>query len=545
MKKIVATVLGLGIALTGFPNTSALADSNAFDPLTMQVLPGNIVEYVVEPGVAEKVSYLAIMPGAVTDPNAKRVWQWCTGLDDPICDPKKAPAGLKADSFLPPCETAAQENCIDSIEIGTDGTLVKGNLIRVTAGLTFPANPEYNYIGSSNISLWNAPGVKSASGDTTYAVMARAQSYFSNGKFYIGDFYADVVPYHDIKDSKYRQVRINNAAGATAEYRYTYSPDQQICAYEEDNVCGLPQDFLANTRIRLKLRLSKEVGGWFQGRLKDPSLSVESFSPTTSIVSVEASPVTVPRLATVVPLSNLSDYEKVMHTNMGQWPTADNGIGSGPQAGIPETAFPFIDFYRSRVKDTAAGVTSYWNFSTTAWGNGSSCLRDKSKLLGIVTTNSMAYDGNAPSFSDGSLNYRVSGLHFMPDGITPVLGTYNLVMRSDVARCLYGLSPAPIKASISIVGGSDSVVATTTQGESNGWLSLAASGFTYSEKQIQVKLTQDLSVASTNSATKIPSVQDSKTKATSKPITIMCTKSKLTKRVTALKPVCPKGYVKK
>ena len=541
----------MGICASSIFGAQAKADSNAFDPLRMQVGQGNMVQYIVEPGVAEKNSYLAIMPGAVNDPNTQRVWQWCTGLDDPICDPKNSPQGLKAASLLPPCESTSDENCIDSLEVGIGSNLVKANLIRITGGITFPANKNYNYIGSSNTSLWNVPGVASASGDTTYAVMPRVFSYLQNGKFYIGDFYADVTPFSVIHDNKYRQIRMDNSPGVTAQYRYTFPPDGQLCVFEEDNTCGVAQDFAPNTRIRLKVRLSTDVGGWFQGRLKDPVLNVEKFSPTSSLITVEASPVNVPRLATVVSLSNLSDFEKISHTNMGQWPTADGGIGSGPQAGNPYYVFPFLDYYRSKVKDTAAGTTSYWNFSTTAYGNGSPCLQDKTKLLGIVTTNSMAYDGNAPSFENGSLNYSVSGLHYMPDGVTPIQGSYNLVMRSDVARCLYGLSPAPIKAAISVVGGSDSVVATTAQGESNGWLSLAAYGFTFSQKEIQVKLSQDAPAATasptpSNSVSPVAPTSNStsQVKNPSK-ISIVCVKGKVTKTVTAVKPTCPSGFRKK
>jgi hypothetical protein len=110
----------------------------------------------------------------------------------------------------------------------------------------------------------------------------------------------------------------------------------------------------------------------------------------------------------------------------------------------------------------------------------------------------------------------------MPDGKTEVLGTYDLVMRSDVARCLYNFNKAPVSATISVTGG-DNNVATTVVSEKNGWLKLAAYGFTFSEKKVKVKLTQ-------------------------KKMTITCVStrnSKLTKKVTAYSPTCPSGYKKK
>ena len=147
----------------------------------------------------------------------------------------------------------------------------------------------------------------------------------------------------------------------------------------------------------------------------------------------------------------------------------------------------------------------------------------------------------------------------MPDGVTPVQGSYNLVMRSETARCLYGFTNAPIKATISIVGAADSPIATVATSEKNGWLSLSANGFTFSQKTLQVKFTQD-TPAPAPSASPSPSVsaignssaQEStvtSTKApsaaTQKKITITCIKGKSTKSVTAIKPTCPVGYKRK
>ena len=224
--------------------------------------------------------------------------------------------------------------------------------------------------------------------------------------------------------------------------------------------------------------------------------------------------------------------------------------------GVQTCALPI---YRTRVKDTAVGTNTFWNYTTTSWGNGSNCLQDKSKVLGIVTTNALAYDGSSPSFENQTLNYHVSGLHFMPDGVTPVQGSYNLVMRSDVARCLYGFTNAPVKATISIVGAGDSPIATVIAGEKNGWLSLSANGFTFSEKTLQVKFTQDAPapvVTPTPAASATPEptasaapttqpvVPAPKPTVVAKKTTITCVKGKTTKKVTALKPTCPSGYKK-
>ena len=106
-------------------------------------------------------------------------------------------------------------------------------------------------------------------------------------------------------------------------------------------------------------------------------------------------------------------------------------------------------------------------------------------------------------------------------------------MRSDVARCIYGFSKAPISASISVVSSEGSAdVATTVAAEKDGWIALSANNFQFSAPTIQVKFTQDAPVLVAP-------------KSISKQITITCIKGKTSKKVTAVKPVCPKGYVKK
>jgi len=76
--------------------------------------------------------------------------------------------------------------------------------------------------------------------------------------------------------------------------------------------------------------------------------------------------------------------------------------------------------------------------------------------------------------------------------------------------------------------------------ESNGWLHLSANGFQFSNPSIQVKLSQDAPapVATPTPAPIVAPVTPAKT-------TITCIKGKISKLITAVKPVCPMGYQKK
>jgi hypothetical protein len=158
----------------------------------------------------------------------------------------------------------------------------------------------------------------------------------------------------------------------------------------------------------------------------------------------------------------------------------------------------------------------------------------------VVTTNSLAYSAGPPSFNkaEGSLDYQVVSPHFTASG-EEAIGSYDLVLRSDVARCIYGFTRAPIQATISIINpDGDNKVATTLVREKNGWLTLSAKGFTYSSPKIRVFLSQE--------AEPTPAVTSQPTppKVTKKTQSITCLKGKVKKVVKGLKPVCPKGFKK-
>jgi hypothetical protein len=197
--------------------------------------------------------------------------------------------------------------------------------------------------------------------------------------------------------------------------------------------------------------------------------------------------------------------------------------------------------FRDLAKDRASGESVVWGLSTIDGISNNSCLADSSRVLGIVTTNATVYDGNVPSFNGEELQYKVAGMHYRPDGKSLSQGTYDMVMRSDTARCLYGFSQAPINASISVLSAEGSAqVATTASGEREGWLYLSAKNFTFSTPTIKVKLSQEApwslnAQPSPTSSLKIPAA-----KRASK--NVVCLKGSKTLMLKSGKSKCPKGY---
>jgi len=76
--------------------------------------------------------------------------------------------------------------------------------------------------------------------------------------------------------------------------------------------------------------------------------------------------------------------------------------------------------------------------------------------------------------------------------------------------------------------------------EKNGWLRLAAYGFTFSTPTVKIKLSQEPEVVVTPTPTPTAS-----NKPVVKKVTITCIKGKTSKKVTAVKPKCPTGFKKK
>jgi hypothetical protein len=139
--------------------------------------------------------------------------------------------------------------------------------------------------------------------------------------------------------------------------------------------------------------------------------------------------------------------------------------------------------------------------------------------------------------NEGSLEYKVLAPHYTSKGDLAV-GTYDLLLKSEVARCIYGFSKAPISGSISVINESgQNSVATTIVNEKNGWLYMSANGFSYSSPTIKVKLEQEAPAPTPTPSTSV--------KRVAKAATITCIKGKTSKKVTAVKPKCPAGYKKK
>ncbi len=472
-------------------------------------------------------------------------------------------------AVLDVCKSDSDTNCVLRVTAIKDGREIPGKFVQ-----NYPEASSYTFVGDTGRkipngglpSLWSFDGI-SHQGGSNFLVQAR---YFHPGNAFFGnpidlapqEFTAGIFAMSVDKDSKHEAFEIvtegpNRPAGKA--WGGSSSVGKNGCfAVGTAGECAVGWPLPSDVRFRLEIRTSIPLTSFMHGRLLNPEIKISTDSLGRQNFSIEGGSVSVPLLQAWVKNTDMPKglYDFLYaQTNFGGWYYYQDGQGTGRdnvQVRIPVDAYT-SEFFQQYLwwlevaKDKSIGSKSMWVARTLSsseiYSSGTqSCLGDTKALTGMVTTNANMYVSAPPTFNESTqtLDYKVSSPHFDNKGGENV-GNYNLVLSSAAARCLYKFSNAPISATISIVSANGAAqVATTTVNEKNGWLYLSANGFTFSAPTVRVKLTQEVE-APVVVATPTPSAKP----ATAKKITITCLKGKTTKRVTAVKPVCPAGFKKK
>ena len=517
---------------------------------------------VVELGLSMRENAeLGRMPSmfyAVPSSTDNRSWRICKDVDDKVC----ADAGtVGATANLAPCLPTSELSCISEVwAVDPSGKKVMGEFVKnagVDPRYTIDEIPSIDYPRSAGLgSIWRIPGVTSSTGQDTFFVASQmtgwstkaAGSATRNARFEYGSMISGIMPVQEIAANVQLLSAIDasiNPQGAFGSNGTQFAADGSVCAATELGVCYAVRKFPEGYKFGMTLRLTKKLSGWFHGRLFLPNIAIKDWKKGQEI-SIEAESVKVPSLKFYVPNAEIPEAVKKLVFDGQEWGMEGDGksrtLISEYLAG--KKAMDLISAFAPAYKDKATTTDTYWSFKTLMMDGSMDdiwrCSTKVGDLSGLVTTNSLTYSAGPPSFdkATSSLNYKVASPHFEADGTTVALGTYDLALRSDVARCIYGFSKAPIQAEISITSqDGEKKVATTVINERNGWLYLSAKGFTFSSPTINVKLSQEQEV------TTLPARTAAK-ETLPKVVKITCTKSGKKSVVTGVKPVCPKGYKK-
>jgi hypothetical protein len=273
------------------------------------------------------------------------------------------------------------------------------------------------------------------------------------------------------------------------------------------STCAKKHAFPANTKFKINVRLSQTPKGWFHGRMSNPEILLESVGGV-NLLSVKAGSVGVPTVGASGPFSSLSPSVQSWFTqNCSQQPVQcgtrlpnqdwSNAVFRNAEVSPnPYSTLSFSQFelWNQFFGDSAGAVPSHWNVRTLSgseMGNASSCIAQASGVSGVVTTNSTLYSQGPPEYSPltGTLDYRVAAPHFLNNGVSEFFGEYNLLVREDVAQCLYGFTGTEFTSSMSVVDANGTVKpATTSLTLENGFFKFSALGFTFSTPTIKAKL---------------------------------------------------------
>ena len=550
-KKLILAVISLSLV---FPPSSGVADSIPDEQYSFNNLisaSGAEIQGLLIQDDLETASQPSSLVAVMDEFRSQEKLRLCKKFDDEFCS-KAYSVDFVAD--LPPCLEKIKLNCIESFSAETG---IYENNIQSFVGVpqgNFPKTGKNSFEGVDSVdlptgsspSIWKLAGLNHGGASDEYLVKFNLRGNAIAGqKFNFGSYVVSINPFTkktggfgrsywtDARDyANVDCVKLNLPCGTAV--RFDNREDSSFCAALDDGSCALKQAFPTDTKFKLVVRLSQSPTGWFHGRVKSPNIKIESIENYTKI-TFEAEPVSVPLVGVAAPYSSLPEPLKSYYSNShspgggSSWgepgPTGRRNVLAQPS---PDSDFAFeaLQNWKDFIKDKANASPSQWKIRSLAnSGAAGSCFNNTSKFVGIVSTNSMVYLGGPPEFNNQtqSLDYKVASPHYTSKGDV-FKGTYDLVMASDVARCLYGFSNAPVKASIQIVNESgENSVATTVINEKDGWLKLGAYGFTFSNPTLRVKLTQDKAAAK-------------------KKVTISCVKGKTTKKVTGISPKCPTGY---
>ena len=424
----------------------------------------------------------------------------CSSLDDLNCKNliKQNGNSWGAIYFLPPCNEATPgSDCIENLNLAFQGKSEPAKFLGNIVSETFNADKEKGIPLGGKKSLWSNP----FSSDPNDALLVSASGYTNNvqDKSAAGDW------------------RLRNFSASIAPYSINLGQSSDCIQFSE-KTCLKKSRFESEMRISLTLRLNKELTGWIGGRLGDPLVSTSILNSSQNLLTIDAKPINVGFVSARTNFAEATSKMKELSKNF------QGESWSSFRIDVLEKMF---DAYKNFLSDKITSIQPTW-FVTDGYGQSTqNCLNNTNKFIGLVSTNAPAFQFEAPTFDGTALTYKLAGLHLQPNG-KPFEGSYDLILRSESARCLYGFSSAPIQATISILGSEgEQNISTSVLSEKNGWLHLSVNGFNFSNPAIRVQFTQ-------------PSSQSSKSQV--KVPTITCLNGSKKLRISKPQLKCPKGF---
>lgn len=442
----------------------------------------------------------------------------CSSLDDASCT-----GDVSFKAVLEPCSASVPVDCIESI-IAKDAS---GNSINAVFDQFFPARGVNEYTGSSSQGipsgrapgLWNVPGLSHSNGSQyLVAVQVTGGRVGGNSSQIPREVSATINPvsiyqtacnvqFNGTCMDQYSE-RTTNGQTSVNFSGVAYDQDAGIrcVGWGENSACALKHAFPVGMRAQVTLKLSTTPSGWLHGRMVDPTASITTSAGVTTMV-IDAAPTTVPAVGGAAQWASLP-------SNIQQWFTANCSTSCGtrvpgslslPEAqrnavstpeSYKETSFNQLELWSEFLQDKASALPSYWSVRTLSneeMNRAPQCITSATGVTGIVSTNATLYSEGPPTFDSATktLNYKVAAPHYEKDGATEFMGRYDLLLRPDIASCLYGIDDLAVTSDVEVVSEEgQEKTATTSMTRSESWFKFSAANYTHSAPTIKVNLTK-------------------------------------------------------
>jgi hypothetical protein len=483
----------------------------------------------------------------------------CKSFADPLCA-KTVVQQMSAN--LQFCSEKITSECVTAMSARN----AAGKELKVNYEGPIESSLIYDFAGDSTKGLptggppliFSIPEAPHAGGDK-YMLKVEMQGSGDGSFFGINRTRAGIFPI-SITSGNFSASKVSINTPTYTSYSMTNGDSiDPACQFATTTKCLTIQTFPEGIAFGFSAKFKNQLTGWWHGRFSTPEITSEIKDGVMNF-SVIANPIKVPTVFGWVDTVSLPEDLKARYSKPPRYGSSYFAPMNGDltlTSVLNDTNSVFTDDTLAELKswlpllgDRAAAMPSAWAISTidgSAKGDVERCTKLESGIAGLVTTNASMYSSGPPVFNTDSqsLEYKVAAPHLTSTGEN-LLGSYDLVMNSQVARCMYGFSKAPLKASISVISTSEkTTVETSVLNESNGFIKLSANGFQYSQPTIQVKLTQEKVIEPVVTATTVtePVKQAVAKKDVKKVVkTITCAKGKLTRKVSGTAPKCPTGY---
>lgn len=466
------------------------------------------------------------------------------------------------------CHDANEKNCIQDV-VATSNSGEKINYTNqryfpAAQELVFKGNPDAQAPNGSTPSVVQFPKIINSAGTNDYVISVYVINRFTHntdgsGSYSDPLFLASISAVQLVKGNY--TPRIAQITSSGMDWPATYRNPE--CTVMEIGICGKTVSLPKDVNFSLTLRLNQTFYGWLHGRLTGGTIVSKDVGNRNYVVEISGKPSQVPEAIGVVstnaaPAKLLQDSWGVQSIEALQKYSKPFIATFAPVRGT-YTYNGFLDWLPF-LNNKAAAMPTVWSVRNitkdqavaSAGDQALNCLvqtamaSGNNGIAGFVNTNATSYMSGPPAYNsaDQSLTYQVAAPHFTTDG-SEFQGLYSLQIRADTARCIFNLSDAPVKATVSVTSsdGVEQTVATSANLKDDFYY-FQASGFHFSAPTIKLKLVNTEATAINKVPEAKPTAAPNKSVASVSPVAIKCVKGKSIKKVVGINAKCPKGYKK-